>query len=164
MKNQRGEALIEAILALGIISLIITGIVTALISSNSNSNQSKNQNIATAYAQEGIDIARNIKETNFENFRALNGYYCVGNNNTLSSRSGSNCPKVSGQIYRREIYINRNGNDNRTGSSVERCETNNSIFVAASVSWNDTKCENNSECHKVELNSCFVDLYRLRAP
>ena len=44
MKKNRGMILIEAILALGITVVIITGIVAALISSLNNSSFSKNQN------------------------------------------------------------------------------------------------------------------------
>src|SRR5438046_2961704 len=78
IKSEKGIILIEAILALGVIIVVMTALVTALTSSLSSTNFSKEQSLATTYAQQGLEIARNNKDSNFDNFSGLNtGYHCL---------------------------------------------------------------------------------------
>lgn len=156
MKNQFGQILIEAILALGITMFIITGIVVALISSLNNSTFTKNQNLASAYAQEGIDIARNQKDSDYATFSALgtpSTTYClVAGDKTIDSadKKIAPCSKING-LFVREIVISQGGSP---------CGT--SVLVSSSVTWTDTRCKAGTQCHKVELNSCFSDLNKIQ--
>ncbi len=148
---QTGQILVEAILALGITMFIITGIVIALVSSLNNSIFTKNQNLASNFAQEGIDIARNQKESDYEAFSALGSpptTYCLDGGQTTIVASKTSCPTPNiGSIFIRKIRIRP---DSTCGP--------NAISVASIVSWNDSKCSGGSLCHKVELDSCFSNL------
>lgn len=160
LKNQKGIILIEAILALGIIIVVMTALVTALVASISSSNFSKDQSLATGYAQEGLELARNLKDSDYEAFTELTSGidYCLGENQTEISDEvdPENCPDIDGK-FTRSIYIDSDG-QNRDDENM--CGAN-SYFVASTVAWADSKCRNGDSCHNVELNSCFVNLYQI---
>lgn len=152
-KNNKGVILIEAILALGVIVIILTALVTALITASSSSSFSKEQSLATGYAQEGLEIARNDKEKDFESFLTLNGDYCL---DELESSIYDDTVRVcSGNVaekFTRIVTITNNPTN---------CGTTDSRFVISRVTWTDSRCEGVAECHRVELNSCFVNLNRI---
>lgn len=151
--RQEGQLLIEAIVAMALVGIIITGLVTALTYSVNNTNVSKDQNLATSYAQEGLDIARNMKDSNSSTFFTLaNGSYCV--NSAASITSCVNCLTVTGTKYCRQIYVNQAG---RNSSNTQICTNGTSSFVASIVTWTDNRCRNGAICHKAELDSCFSD-------
>lgn len=158
LKNSKGIILIEAILALAVISIVLTALVTALVSSLNTSTFSREQSVATSYAQEGLEIARNQKDIDFGNFQNLNGAYCLSAADTAvtddssTSYSNPNCSEIENK-FSRIIYVNSSGND-PVGTS--KCE--NSVYVASVVFWTDSKCSGGAKCHKVELSSCFADL------
>lgn len=161
LKNQQaGQALIEALLALAFSVIIVTGVVIAVITSLSNVTFTKNQNLASSYAQEGLDIARNLKESNYQTFFSLsNGEYCATSGST--ALTPGSCAVGS---FTRGIYINHQGRDR---GNVLKCPSVNGSgsFVASIVSWNDSKCQNALvKCHKVQLDSCYYDLNKIRNP
>ncbi len=157
LKNQHGQALIEALLALAFAVVIVTGVVIAVITSLSNATFTKNQNLASSLAQEGLDIARNLKESSYQTFFSLpSGQYCATSGST--SLSAGSCAVGS---FTRGVYINHQGRDQ---SGTPKCAVNGS-FVASTVSWNDSKCQNDlDKCHKVQLDSCFYDLNKVPDP
>lgn len=148
--SQKGQALIEALLALAFAVVIITGVVIAVINALNNASFTKNQNLAGQYAQEGLDIARNMKDSNYTQFKALSngGYYCAEQNGTLST--SASCTAGG---FVKQVYVNHTGADEK---GQPRCESGSS-FVSSKVSWSDSKCSGSSSCHKVQLDSCFSD-------
>ena len=155
-KNQSGQSLVEALLALAFVVVIITAVVTVVISSLNSASFTKNQNRTTSYAQEGLDISRNMKDSSYTAFRALSsGYYCA-DDGTIALKSE---PCVG--VYTRRIYINHGGMDQ--GGSIRRCEVGSS-FVSSIVYWTDSKCTAGDECHKIQLDACFSDLNKVSGP
>lgn len=149
-KNQTGQALIEALLALTFAVVIITAVVIAVITSLSSATFTKNQNQASNYAQEGLDIARNMKESDPQTFFGLNGNYCA--NMGISLTGSGNCTVG---IYAQNVFVDDN---------ASQCAANGS-FVISTVSWNDGKCQNvGDKCHKVQLDSCFYNLNTVPNP
>ncbi len=65
--NHKGFALIEAILAASLFSLIIATFAGALIYSQQNSLVTGNTFRATFLAQEGLEAVRNLRDENFSN-------------------------------------------------------------------------------------------------
>lgn len=155
--RNRGQALIEALLALAFAVIVLTGVVIAVITAVSTTAFTKNQNLASSYAQEGLDIARNLKDSNYQTFLDLPiGEYCATSGST--TLSPGSC--AAGSLTR-GIYINNQGRDQ---SGAIQCAANGS-FVASIVSWNDTKCQSSADkCHRVQLDSCFYDLNRVPNP
>lgn len=154
---QAGQSLIEALLALAFAVVIITAVVIAVITSLNNTTFTKNQNLASQYAQEGIDIARNMRDSSYAEFKALpnNKSYCAGADGKLSTDSFCT---VDG--FERRVFLDHTGLDEK---GIPRCQAGSS-FVASIVSWIDSKCTGSTACHSVQLDSCFADPNRAFGP
>ncbi len=162
MRSEKGETLIEAILALSISVIIATAVVTAVISSLSNSNGIKAKNTATNFAQEGLDRVRDVKTQDFSLFTTSypTNTYCMDSTGNLTPYSGS-CGKLE-SIYLRTAYINHTGQDQRA-TATQPCASGS--FVAVKVAWTDSKCQSSLDyCRNVELSSCFVNTNALQNP
>ncbi len=169
MKNQKGRAcrqageiLIEALLGLAVAIIIITGLIVALSSSVSNSTFSTNQSQASLIAKEGLDLVKNIKEDNYSSISGKTGNYCFNDSQALVSIGCPEDVKADNITFSRQIYISGDGKDYRKNpAGTSACsEDGPSVFAASIVSWWDSKCgsNENTKCHKTELNSCFTDL------
>ncbi|MBI2195691.1 MAG: hypothetical protein HYU48_01445 [Candidatus Levybacteria bacterium] len=75
MNSQKGQTLIEALIGLAVAVAIISAIVIAVISSLSNAQLTKNQNQANHYAQEGMEIVRQIRNSSWTSFTNLSSTY-----------------------------------------------------------------------------------------
>ncbi len=64
MHNQKGQSLVEVVIALGIAVIIVIAFTNATIASVRNSQFSKNQNLATKFAQETLELVRAIRDQN----------------------------------------------------------------------------------------------------
>jgi Tfp pilus assembly protein PilV len=172
-KSEKGQSLVEAILALTIAVVIITAIVAAVNSGLRSAGSNKDQNLATGLAQEGIDSIRNFKSQEFAAFR--NNFptstYCL-EEATPSAIINNNCNAVSAGgtsalTYTRKVYVNHQGRDGRVIPSTIPCPVSPSTFIAVTVNWSDSKCVDTGlegGCHKIELTSCLVDNNVLPAP
>lgn len=157
INRQKGQLLIEAIVAMTLVGIIITGLVIALTYSVNNTNISRDQSLATSYAQEGLDVARNIKDSDFNSFSVLNGFYYLPSGST--SISSSNPSTLIDGKFLRQIYINQSGIDGRNG--VQVCTGGTAAFVVSIVTWTDNRCTTGAKCHNTELNTCFTDPSKL---
>lgn len=144
--GQNGQTLLEVLVALGVGIFILTAMTSAILGSLANAQFSKNQNLATLYAQQGMEIVRDIRNTDWSNF--YNTYtsaspttFCLPKGGT-SPNSGSCLPAdyIDG-FFKREIKFARDALD-----------PINKIQVTATVSFTDSKGE-----HKSELVSVFTN-------
>lgn len=152
--NQRGQTLLELVVALGIGLIIVSAVTVAVLTSLSNAQFNRDQSLAISYAQEGMENVRKVRDQRWSTFSSLNGTYCIGKSNPFPSGSGvTSCTTVNiGTTFIREAVL---GN----GS----CE-NPSREVLVRVKWRDGKCAANVFCHKVELKSCLNNLYVVPTP
>ena len=158
-KSQGGQTLIEALVALGAAVIIVSAITIVVISALNNAQFSKNQNLATQFAQQGMEIMRQMRDSNWTTFSDLSEEaYCLdkGSNipvlKDLTIIAGCGHSGQSGQnvdLFAREVDIE--------GGNSPDCASATKVTVV--VSWNDAKCTNSTNlfCHKVELVSCFSD-------
>lgn len=65
IKKQSGQSIIEATVAVSIVSLIIIALVSAITVSVRNATYAKNKSLATKYVTEGIEAVRSIRDTNW---------------------------------------------------------------------------------------------------
>jgi hypothetical protein len=161
-KTQDGQSLVEVLIALGIGTVIIVAVTVVVIISLNNAGFNKNENLANAYAQEGLEFVRQLKDRSWTAFWSLSGgpNFCLPENGTqLINRTGPNCEgqgNISGGFVR-EIRINNN-NPNCSPPSP-------SSKVTVMVQWSDNKCATgNKYCHQVRLISCFVQLNTVPIP
>ena len=68
MKNQKGQSLIEALIALGAAAVIVSAITVASITAINNSDYSKYQNLAGQYADQGLEYLRQLSASNWSGF------------------------------------------------------------------------------------------------
>lgn len=162
--RQRGQTLIEVLVALAVIVLIVTSITVAVITSLNNAEFVKNQNLATQYAQQGMEIMRFMRNTNYGTFTQLTGTYCLADTCTqlvntpgtsCSPKTGLTCSANVGTIFVREVTADNSTYVGPTPGATNLCQFGTS--VTSTVYWADNKCtdSNNPYCHKVQLFSCF---------
>jgi len=79
MNSQKGQALVEAVVALGVSVLIITGLLVVVTTSIANVTFSRNQAAATKYAEEGMELMRAYRDQNtWETFYSGCNTHSVG--------------------------------------------------------------------------------------
>lgn len=168
-KNESGSTLIEAILALALVTIIVSAVVVAVVSSVGNSQSSSERSTALDYAEEGLDLIRDAKSEDFSGFVATypaktpisSNYYCLSDDGVIEDISVCNSTALGGNVesgkYLRKVFIHYNpATGGQDPSGTAKC-TGNGIYVSSIVYWNDSKCENGAFCRTVELNSCFYD-------
>lgn len=160
IKSQKGQSLVEALIALGVAVVIISGIAVAVITSVNNTDFSKNQNLATQYAQQGMELVRHKSESDWGSFTMLSGSYCLDQNSTDLSPAGLGCSlnindANSNPFFIRQVDVSQN-TSSCTGSAS----------VSVKVSWTDGKCSSASNvyCHTVKLDSCLANINSVPTP
>jgi hypothetical protein len=155
-----GQSLIEIVAALGILIILISISTIAVITALNNSQHSKSQNQATIYAQTGIEILRQMRDSSWASFDNLSGSYCLSSNCAELTSNGAcgvkngSCGLNVDSVYSREVLIEKNST---------KCTVGASSFTKAtvSVSWSDNKCVSPSDyCRKVIIETCLADINR----
>ena len=155
MINQKGQSLIEALIALGAAAFIVSAVAMAVITAVNNSDFSKNQNLATQYAQQGMDILRHKSESDWQSFSAYGGNYCLSQDSTALTPQSVECPKNISNFFVRQITISQNSSG---------CSGN--ARVSVSVAWTDGKCTSSANvyCHAAVLDSCLANITQTQLP
>jgi type II secretory pathway pseudopilin PulG len=154
----KGQSLIEITVALGALTTLLTISAIAIITALSNSQESKNQNQASTYAQQGIEILRQMRDTSWSSFDSLSGTYCMDRTCSQLTSSGICGPKSGscGQnvdMYSREVTLQKNDPQCSVGG-------NSATRALVSVAWTDSKCTGGSTfCRLVKIETCFSNIY-----
>lgn len=154
----RGQSLLEITVALGSLGVLLAVCAIAIINALGNAQEAKFQNQASIYAQEGVEILRQMRDSDWGSFNNLSGVYCMADTCSTLSANGA-CGKRVGScgtnadIYRREVTLDKNYPLCSQGG-------NNGTRATVSVSWNDSKCSGgNNFCRNVKVETCFSNLY-----
>jgi Tfp pilus assembly protein PilV len=167
--NEKGQSLIEVMVALGVAVIIITAIVMSVILAVFNTQVAKTQNLATFYARQAMEILKQQSSSDWANFKNLSGPYCLAKGSTSldpakDKKTSGHCLEDSSNRFRREVVIVPPAQTQ--GNSCEIVDTG--IYgsnIAVIVSWNDSKCADAATfCHQVKLESCFQDLNAIPTP
>jgi Tfp pilus assembly protein PilV len=178
--NQKGQSLIEALIALGAAVIIVAAITIAVITAVGNSDFSKYQNLATGYAQQGIQIVTQKSQLDWVDTATYSGTWCLpqGTTDFYTSLGGATCPVNVTDKFVRELDFTKispcatpNANSPcctpsslPDSSSPQFCANNPaacSSQVKVTVKWTDGKCsESLPFCHHVILDSCITDINR----
>jgi type II secretory pathway pseudopilin PulG len=148
MKKQRGQTLIEAVVALSVMLLIIAAIAVTVVNGLYNSQFIKNQNLANKYAQQAMEQVRFMQENDLAGFATLSGSYCVGEDNIFVTGDKNTCPPNMGTppTHKRIVDIEED---------VSVCQSD-EFKITVTDSWSSSKCaSDNAFCHKSELVSCL---------
>jgi len=172
MIKQKGQTLLEVLLAFSVSITVLSAIILGVVTSLGNAQYAKNQGLATSYATEGMTVIRKIRDSSWYNLAGLKDYatnveYCIDNSLALNSISlGQNCVTrgyavPAGGIFSREVIFEHNSSSCCSDSS---CAVKGSK-VTVKVSWTDNKCAIGAPyCHNVQLISCFSNTDSKLAP
>lgn len=166
----KGQSLLEVLAALGAGVIVLTAITVAVITSLSNAQFSKNQNIATQYAQEGMELLRKMRDSDWAAFSSLSsGSYCLDKGDTFLDNADRKNTALAGcsrtvlvspepvnvsPIFARQVDI--------VTEASSACGSNRKATVL--VSWASGKCTSGAFCHTVSLVSCFSNYYVAPTP
>jgi len=149
--GEKGQTIIEAIVALAAILIIVTAIAIAIVSAISNSQFIKNQNLANKYAQQGMEFVRGIRADNIDEFQILTGGYAYGEND-LDLIPGETSFVNMGNSHIRNIFFTADEEPclNGDGSSISLKK------VTVVVNWSSGKCGADDRfCHNTTIVSCI---------
>lgn len=156
----KGQTLIEVIVALSVVMLILAAISIAVTASVSNSSFIKNQNLASKYAQEGIEHIRHLygNQKNFYEDYSAPAVFFMDDDNVISLDGGFDAPNIDGQFVRTVDFDIDTDCDSGFGNNEE-------LKVTVSVYWSSGKCRGEASaqqryCHKSELVTCFTERTR----
>jgi len=175
-RGEAGQTLLEVLLAFSVSILVLGAVIFGITTSLSNTQYTKNQGLANSYAQEGMAVVRQIRDSSWHDFYSLkdlyatNATYCLGQN-PMELREltlpALNCGVQSpvGGIFSREVKFEHNSLSCCSNNSPT-CESGTKGSKATvKVSWSDSKCPiGNPLCHKVELITCFSNINQKQAP
>lgn len=125
--SEKGQGLLEALVAMAVAILIVSGLVVAVIVAVKNASFAKNQALATKYAQGEMENVRSLRDTNWD---------------TFWSRADTTVgpTPISGTIFSKIIsYTDISGG------------TNDKMSVTVMVTWTEA-----GGPHKSELTSFFT--------
>lgn len=160
MTSQKGQTLLEILLAFSISIMVLSAVILGITTSLNNTQYTKNQGLANSYAQEGIAVARKTRDSSWFDFQSKSGHYCLAQGATeLPSSVNSNCGQNVG-VFSREVIINHGDSDCSEGIPPAPTPTPVVILkgskVTVRVSWSDSKCPTGTPfCNNVELITCF---------
>ncbi len=164
--KMKGQTLVEIVVALGVVGVVMLAITVTVTTALSNVQYSKLQNQATQYAQQGMEIIRNMRDTNWANFNTFGTNspgtnYCLADSCTTlggaACSTASVCDTtpniaISGtNVFIRQVKITKNSGNCTIGSATE---------INVTVKWTDGKCASGAYCHQANINSCLSDYTR----
>lgn len=178
MIKQRGQTLIEILLAFSVSVMVLSAIVISVAGSLSNAQYTKNQNLANAYAQEGLAIVRQLRDSDWKTFVPVTAeaYYCINASNVLVSYDGDECRTTGNKIgiFARSVTIDRDSplaecsveTPTPAPTIIPGTVTPQNSKVTVTVAWSDNKCPSagNTYCHSVNLVSCLSNINRTETP
>ncbi len=141
----KGQTIIEVLVALGAAVVVVTAIAIVVISAINNTQYSKNQNLATQYAQQGMEILRQIRDSTYATFNTYNGTYCLDKDQTVLGGTVVDCTTPNVDSYIRKVVIEKSSPG--CGNVITK--------VTVQVSWTDEKCTSGSYCHAIETTTCM---------
>lgn len=164
MMKEKGQSLLEALIALGAATIVMSAIAVAVITSVNNSDFSKYLNQATQFSQQGVEV---LKQKSLSDWGTFSGYqsnltYCFPDGATLTTPSGANCtPNIgTNNFFVRTVIITKSSTD-CPGNPDDAAHRG--TLVSVSTAWSDGKCTNSSNtyCHNAMFNTCITDVDRV---
>lgn len=160
MNKEKGNALLEAIVAMAVILIVVSSIATVITLGVNNSTFVKNQNLANKHSQDGLEKILTIHKrnttipvesgsgTNSLNISELGGTYCFGEDDVLYTESPCD-PNIDGIFVREATFAQgKCGEDESFVGGTE---------ISIDVSWVSGRCpENDRFCHAAKLASCIA--------
>lgn len=95
LRAQAGQTLVEAVVVVGVVAILVTGLIAGTTASLRSAQSGRTRTQAVAYAQEGMEIVRGVRDTNWSTFQSLSGSYCLGSDHALTTSAGTCSPNLT---------------------------------------------------------------------
>lgn len=174
MIEQRGQTLLEILLAFSISIMVLGAVIFGITTSLSNTQYTKNQNLANSYAQEGMAVVRQIRDSGWATFSsyASNTRFCLGPSavDLITASPLSLCKQSSylvGGMFAREVIFERPSTSCKADPACTGPLCIMGSKATVKVSWSDSKCPAGEDilfCHNVELITCFSNIDQKQTP
>ncbi len=152
IKSQKGQTIVEAIVALAAIFIIVAAIAVVILNSVNNSQFVKNQNLANKYAQQGMEFVRSIHADDIDEFKQLLGTYALGDDDP-ELVPGEELTVNVGNTHIRNIHF---ADDEEPCLNTDDSSSINLKKVTVTVNWSSGKCQQEDRfCHATTLVSCI---------
>ena len=90
-----GQTLVEAVVVVGVVVLLVTGLVAGTTAALRSAQSGRTRTQAVSLAQEGIEIARGIRDENWGTFQTYSGSYCLGSDHVPVASGGACSPNIT---------------------------------------------------------------------
>lgn len=143
-KNERGQTLVEAVVAFGVAAMILVALVAATTMALSRVQFANHQAQARAFTQEGLEWVRGERDKDWDVFYARTDVnpksYCL---NTLSWTTPTPCTTygLGDNTFKRDAVLT----SPTTPPSGLNCQQPNCVIVKVTVSWQESGQEHKSE-------------------
>ena len=111
MQGERGQTLLELVVAIGVVAVVLTALVAAVTASLRYSQATRLRSRGVKYAQEGLELSRKLRDIStwdvFQAYGDGSGSWCLDALGvwTVDASSGS-CPFSAGDdFWRRVTYV-----------------------------------------------------------
>ena len=74
--NQHGQTLVEAIIAISVVVMLVTGLIAGTSASLKTSQSGRSRYQAVKLAEEGLEYARSLRDTSWSTLTAYTGTHC----------------------------------------------------------------------------------------
>jgi type II secretory pathway pseudopilin PulG len=118
--DSRGQTLVEAIVVIGVVVLLVTGLIAGTTTSMRTTRISRTRSQAVKYAQEGLEIVRTLRDTNWGAFALLAGLQCLGSDGQFTTGGGTCDPNIATgeEVFTRSVNFSWNPTYNRMEVTV----------------------------------------------
>jgi len=149
--DDRGQTIIEAVVALGAIFIIVAAITIAIVNAVNNSQFIKSQNLANKYGQQGMEFVRNVQSEDITAFAQYSGAYSYPEDATALVPGAPQTVNI-GTTHIRSIMFSDNEepclNDDGSSLSLKK--------ITVTVTWSSGKCPSDDRfCHNSTVVSCI---------
>lgn len=138
LRKSEGQSLIEMLLMISLVVVLVTSIVVGSTVSLKNQQISSTKDQALRYAQQGIEIVRSLRNTDWTSFQLYSGSWCIDNDDVLTALVDA-CSPLLDEKYQRVATF--------TWDAI-----NERMNVEVLVSWNI-----GSKAYSTMLESYFTD-------
>ena len=114
----QGQTILETMIAIGILGMTLAGVIILLVNISNYGVSSEARSLAVNYAQEAVDVIKNIRDNEYCSFFSKSGFYNLtksGNNWQMSSSGEWN--DIEGMTDKMKNATGMKGSDNR-GRSI----------------------------------------------
>lgn len=141
MNRQRGQTLLEIVIALGVFSLLSAALISLILGSLYGAQQGSQHLEADAFAQEGIEAIRSIRDGAWNELPSGQSGLAISGGQWIASGSSNSIPPFTRTITARETCRTAQGDIAQCPASYTDPHTK---YIESSVSWNTIEQAQNS--------------------